>query len=333
MIIHLCAENPKFIDPLIDLFHRELDGSQQIFFIFTKEPPKAFLGCRVHKVSTRWEALRMLWYLNRARKIVLHGLFFSPQVLGLLNFQPWLFDRMCWCMWGGDFYFPEKQPQARIRLISKIGNLLTCIPADIDYVRAKYGARGVYREFLGYLSNLFVENLEVPPRTKGGFRVLVGNSATRGNNHRQAFEMLQQTGLQDLAVVCPLSYGDPAYAEEVTALGTELFGNGFVAIREFLPLAEYHRLLGSVDIAIFANTRQQALGNIVNLLGMGKKLYLRPEMATFKMLQEKGFAMGSFGEPRLDLLCEQERLENIRLARGLFSKDTLIRQWQELFAD
>ena len=42
-----------------------------------------------------------------------------------------------------------------------------------------------------------------------------------------------------------------------------------------LPLSDYLKILGKIDIAIFNHERQQAVGNITSLLGLGKKVYIK----------------------------------------------------------
>ena len=41
-----------------------------------------------------------------------------------------------------------------------------------------------------------------------------------------------------------------------------------------MPYSSYISFLGSIDIGIFNNNRQQGMGNITNLLYLGKKVYL-----------------------------------------------------------
>lgn len=42
-------------------------------------------------------------------------------------------------------------------------------------------------------------------------------------------------------------------------------------IVDFMDFNEYINFLSTIDIAIFNHKRQQGMGNIITLLGMGKK--------------------------------------------------------------
>ena len=97
---------------------------------------------------------------------------------------------------------------------------------------------------------------------------------------------------EDIQIYVPLSYGDKDYAKKVIDYGKSLFGDKFIGITEFIPYNEYICFLKNIDIAVFNHQRQQAMGNTINLLAMGKKVYFR-ECATqkifFSNLKRKAF--------------------------------------------
>jgi dTDP-N-acetylfucosamine:lipid II N-acetylfucosaminyltransferase len=332
MIAHLFSDNPKFIYPFVDLIQKQFNIKEHIFFIFTETQPPPVGKARLIKVKTAFDLLKMALLLNRAKCIVLHGMFFSNETLFLLNSQPWLRKRMFWFMYGGDFYFPDRQPTIRRRLIKKVGNLVSSVPGDFDYAQKHYRTQGVTWDCLGYTTNIFVAPPEHPqPRENGNLRILVGNSATPTNHHCRVFEMIKERSTESLEVLCPLSYGDPAYAEEVVDYGRRLFGEAFKPLRKFVPLVEYQCLLNSVDIAIFDNNRQQALGNIISILGMGKTLYLRPETTVFRMLREKGFYVCELDSFTTRVLPREKSAHNINHTKHEFSEAKLVSQLNQIF--
>ena len=82
-------------------------------------------------------------------------------------------------------------------------------------------------------------------------------------------------------VYCPLSYGGPRkYVNRVAAFGKEALGDAFVPLTDYIPFDEYRRIWDSVNVAVFNQRRQEALGNIYSLLMMKKTVYLRPGTAT-----------------------------------------------------
>lgn len=52
---------------------------------------------------------------------------------------------------------------------------------------------------------------------------------------------------------------------KVIIKGKELFGEKFIPLTEFMTFEKYLEFLGSIDIAIFAHKRQQAMGNTITI--------------------------------------------------------------------
>ena len=56
----------------------------------------------VEHIDNVWKQMKLIWLMNRASKIILHGLW-RHEVIRLLYFQPWLLKKSYWVLWGGDF--------------------------------------------------------------------------------------------------------------------------------------------------------------------------------------------------------------------------------------
>ncbi|MFC6669723.1 TDP-N-acetylfucosamine:lipid II N-acetylfucosaminyltransferase [Marinobacterium aestuariivivens] len=164
----------------------------------------------------------------------------------------------------------EKNELFRRWVIPRIGNFITYVPGDFRLVKKWYGAKGTYKECLMYPSNVFVP-IALTDVERNIITVMVGNSADPSNNHKEILYQLTRLKDQEFKVVCPLSYGDAQYAEEITAIGRCLFGERFIPLRDFIPYQDYVKVLSEIDIAVFAHRRQQGMGNIITLLGLGKK--------------------------------------------------------------
>lgn len=119
----------------------------------------------------------------------------------------------------------------------------------------------------------------------GGPNILVGNSATCENNHLEAFQILKGTLRPEQRIICPLSYGNAEYGRIVIERGRAFFGEQFVPLTGFMPIEEYVDILRSCSTAVMNHVRQQALGNIIIMLYLGAKLFLRSECPTFKFLK------------------------------------------------
>ena len=59
-------------------------------------------------------------------------------------------------------------------------------------------------------------------------------------------------------------------------------------ILNFMPFADYKRIIGSCSIAIFGHERQQAMGNINTALNMGCKVFLSATSPVFTFLKKLG---------------------------------------------
>lgn len=118
--------------------------------------------------------------------------------------------------------------------------------------------------------------------------ILLGNSASPTNNHIPAMELLKEVDLTGRRIFVPLSYGDDRYARHVAQLGNRWFGDAFVAMIDFLPLADYNEAVSRCGTAILNHVRQQGIGNASMALYKGATLYLRPESTLHPFFTEMG---------------------------------------------
>ncbi len=109
MILHIMILD-KFLPPFIDFINKHFDSSNHRYVFIGKPEYKHGLTPK-HKVEwidSKNKIFKLLYYMYRAKKIILHGLW-SEHITILLFFQPWLLKKCYHVMWGGDFYFPEEQ--------------------------------------------------------------------------------------------------------------------------------------------------------------------------------------------------------------------------------
>ncbi|EKO3899249.1 TDP-N-acetylfucosamine:lipid II N-acetylfucosaminyltransferase, partial [Vibrio metschnikovii] len=165
---------------------------------------------------------------------------------------------------------------------------------DGDYEKAQkwYGATGKLYECIMYKSNIY----KGTALTENDFKhvskvnIQVGNSADPTNNHEQIFNELSKLDVINKVekIYCPLSYGNLVYAQHIKELGIKMFGEKFYPLMNFMPLHDYEAILDNIDIAIFAHERQQAMGNTINLLGRGKKVYMRDDTSSYALFNKLG---------------------------------------------
>lgn len=170
-------------------------------------------------------------------------------------------------------------------------------------------------------------------KEKNKYYIQIGNSADPSNNHIEIFDKLRAYKNENIEIICPLSYGNLQYRNEVIKKGNEIFGDKFNPIMDFLPLEEYLLQLSKIDIAIFNHKRQQAIGNITSLLGFGKKVYIRDDITTWNFCADHELTVFNTNNQFKDLfeMDTSAQLKNIRNIKKYFSEEKLKEQWARIF--
>ncbi|MDU1509624.1 MAG: TDP-N-acetylfucosamine:lipid II N-acetylfucosaminyltransferase [Clostridium butyricum] len=236
--------------------------------------------------------------LNRSKKILIHSLIIPKKLLVFLAVQKRLLNKMIWIVWGADLYYyreikhnyKEKLLEYfRRKFIKNVDSMATLVREDYDLAIKWYKTNAKYfyaaymdnEKTIQYLKNIRGLNDDI---TKDYISILIGNSATETNNHIEVFKLLEKYKKEKIKIVCPLSYGDLKYAEQIIDCGKNIFDDKFIPLTSFMDSNEYMDLLNSVDIGIFNNNRQQALGNIFSLGYLGKKVYIRDDTSMWNEL-------------------------------------------------
>lgn len=236
-------------------------------------------------------------------------------------------------MWGGDFYFPEKQTWFRHQIIKNMLNYISATKYDIDYIKDKYQI--ISNKF--FFSQCYptcisdFKNSTYKKENNKILKILVGNSATKTNRHNEVFEILEKYKDQNIEIIVPLNYGDQDYKDDIIKLGNTIFGYKFKPIINFLNFEEYKDLLTNIDIAIFNNNRQQAGANIKLLIGYGKKVYISKENTFYKELKFNNIEIFDIKNFNLEKIEQKIANQNKKLALQYYSLSSLIKSWQDIF--
>lgn len=84
------------------------------------------------------------------------------------------------------------------------------------------------------------------------------------------------------------------------------------------------KFLATIDIAVFDHERQQAFGNTISLIGMGKKVYLNPISTLNGVMKEYQLKMYELDFFSLDLIDDDIGKSNITNVKKSFSKESLV---------
>ena len=234
-------------------------------------------------------------------------------------------------MWGGDLYRkPAKystwkskvNEYIRKNVIKRIGFLVTGTNADAEYCRTIYRAQGIQIKSFNYPSNIFIK-ASYEPKEDSCINILVGNSADSTNNHAEIFDVLLTYKDSDIKIYCPLSYGENGYAATVMQKGKEMFGSKFYPILDFMGASDYKKFLSKIDIAIFAHDRQQAFGNKVWLLGMGKTVYMKKTSGLWRVLTDLGIVVNELKDFNLNV-DSKAASHNMKIIETQFSERAMV---------
>jgi hypothetical protein len=165
--------------------------------------------------------------------------------------------------------------------------------------------------------------------------ILVGNSASESNNHIDCFiKLIKECDKYINKVVCPLGYGDSIYGEKVIEFGRKLFGDRFIPLTEYIDYKKYVMILEEVDEAIFFHDRQQGVYTIIQLLVLGKKVYIKNTVTTFKLLIQQGIHVYNANEDFGKNINRHDPVSikrNISKIKELWSESNLVQLWREIF--
>ena len=324
----------KFLVPFID-FVDEYFGREGHYYVFITSEKYQFGLTPQHHVeflhTDQDIFFTLLNYMKLAKKIILHGLW-RDKVQLLLYFNQDILKKCYWIMWGGDFYFPEKQSSIKKQVIKNMGHLITYINGDYELARKWYGSKGKYHKCFTYPSNLYKE-YDMKQKKYNTKNIQIGNSADPTNNHLEILEKLKVYKDENVRIFAPLSYGDKEYAKTVILKGKEYFEEKFVPLVDFMPLKNYLQFLGEIDIAIFAHKRQQAMGNTITLLGLGKKVYLDSSTVQWNFFNQHSIKIFNLKNINLEDLNENIKVHNKEKIRHSFSKEVLLDGLQRIFND
>ncbi|KIO70373.1 TDP-N-acetylfucosamine:lipid II N-acetylfucosaminyltransferase [Caldibacillus thermoamylovorans] len=292
----------KFSEPYINFINKHFNPGEHQFALISSKLNTEFRS--KYKNIKRFynkpfSFLLLIKYMNKSEHIMIHSLF-NPKILLLLFFQPWLLKKSYWIVWGGDLYAymkPRKTIRAKMKellrtfVIKRFGHIVALVKGDYDLAKKWYSVTGKYHHgaYINPISKKYLDSLPKKNECeKGSLVIQIGNSADPANNHLEVLKKLKRFREENITIYSPLSYaGDESYIKVIIEEGKKIFGDKFIPLTEFLPPEEYSAYLNNIDVAIFNNDRQQALGNIYALLYLNKKVYIRSDTSMWSHFKEK----------------------------------------------
>tara|TARA_Y100001934_G_C12347053_1_gene773367 strand:+ start:81 stop:1226 length:1146 start_codon:yes stop_codon:yes gene_type:complete len=215
---------------------------------------------------------------------------FAPKTFFKFLFWPFLKEAV------NDFLGRNRDQTASMKILKQADYVSILYQEEVDLYR-KYELikKEAKRIAFTYYPADFIIERDAP--FVDGKNILLGNSASYSNNHLDAFHHLKKQNLDEIGqVICPLNYGDLQYAKLIAQEGKTVLGDQFDPLLDFMALKDYQRLLQSCSIALMYHYRQQAVGNVLNLIYLGAKVYLSKKNSLYWFLKRIGIKVFSIEE-------------------------------------
>jgi hypothetical protein len=225
----------------------------------------------------------------------------------------------------------------RVKIIAQIPEIAAFVREDYDLIKSIYKTGAAYSDILYPIPvNIEHLNFEKEISTTSDLKFMIGNSGDPSNLHHEMIDYLTRFKNHNIKVFCPLSYGgSKEYRDSIVKLGKSAFGENFVALTSHLGKEEYGRFLNSIDIAIMNHKRQQGLGNILALLYLDKKVFLRSDITSFNYFKRQKCEI--FDIQKLKTISYNELVilnktdsDNKQIITNIMSESNYLQLWMNL---
>ncbi|PNR91080.1 TDP-N-acetylfucosamine:lipid II N-acetylfucosaminyltransferase, partial [Petrotoga sp. HWHPT.55.6.3] len=352
MIVHIFNSiSHTYSEPFFDFIEKNFPKNNHCFIVlgnYEKQRFKRRKNLVILNSQNEAENLRtLLFKMKRAEKIFIHSLFFSELVL-LLFLNSHLLKKSYWVLWGGDLYYYKFRNKnlkfdsyelTRERLIKDFGHIVALVPGDYYLAKKWYKTRAQYHYafYPNPIDYRYLDKIKNSKKKIDRIVIQVGNSADPTNKHIEILNKLSRFKEKNIEIITPLSYGNQQWAKKVTEAGKKLYREKYKPLLEFLPPVEYGKALNSVDIAIFNHDRKQAIGNILALLYLGKKVFIKNDITTWDFFKKKGlnvfdtYGLDSLTFDELIYMDENLKERNREIIAKEFSEEKCVELWKNIF--
>lgn len=371
-IVHI-IQRDKFTYGYIDFMNSRYCKNTNVFFTnrgsYTLPKDASIIEYSCYKELLKRQNRE---YFEQADKIIISGVSIAGRDIAAFSaFSKKYINKTYFHFWGKDYYRFKKNKKDEsqkmilqgfsdhVRTIIRYPYQLlyrflvfSAFRASAGLVFVIDGEYEVFNQITGVVNQHYVAPMpgfpdstvnykqirEVPKRDTT-IKILIGNSATASNRHLDVFNILKDKQLENVRLYCPLSYGDDEYRDKIYQNGRLLLGERFAPIIKFMQFEEYIRFLATMDVGIFYNDRQQALGNIIYMLLLGKKVYLREGTTVWENFNNIGlkvFPCSSLVNESIEDIFHfdaQIRQNNIELCEATYSADADELKWNKVIYD
>lgn len=355
-IVHIICKE-KFTNGYISFFRLKMTEYYHVFYVVDNNSGyELSQDENIHLVSSYQEILSInnKEVLCNAHKIIISGLFELDRFLFDLSLVHGVLRKTYFQFWGGDFYcFADVHRSFHIRQIVKRAVRKHSYKNAAGLIFLINGEYEKFVDILGITNKHFVAPMPGNPQDRKWFelidrveehnelRILLGNSMDPSNCHEEAFNTLAKYKDENIKIYCPLSYpsGYESYRDDIIKKGHQVFGDKFIPLVDYQPYDDYRLFLASIDIGVYANNRQQAMGNINGLIQLGKKVFIKSNTSMWKSYRDDKYALfdfewiSSLSFSDFAYMDEKTREANINLGKQNDSVQEAKTAWSKILND
>ena len=321
--LHICAPSTRMLKSYIMMLQDKFDLSEHYFLCRVQSTGgdgfTSITGNIINFNDLGKGKIRKYFALSKifkeSKNIVIHGFVFNVPWIIFLYLHRSHLKRAIWIIWGIDLYNFIRTSGNKLK--NKILNhieyqcryacktSIAVFPTDVSVFKKCFGeTKEVMMVPLVFNNVVFQEYDELININKSSrlqnenktINIMVGHNAYPFNRHGEVLLLLERFKYKNIFITLPLSYGNDFvnakenYVESLQHLIKNLsMEEKTRVLTKLIPKTRYNKFLANIDIAILNANRQNALGNIVALLYMGKKVYLAKDNPLFNFFSEKGF--------------------------------------------
>ena len=152
-----------------------------------------------------------------------------------------------------------------------------------------------------------------------------------------ALTFIKKRIASEIDIYSILSYGDANGRKWAIECGENLFGDHFHPILDYMDRQSYLDFVNSIDVVVMYHNRQQAVGNIMTALVLGKPVFMKSENVVYKMLKNIGvsavFDIKQISKRPLDEYikeAKEKRKETAEIIKNIYSKELRLKYLKEL---
>lgn len=324
--------NDKFNKPLVDFFNSHFNKNDHLILcqkLLKNEPPTLMPeGENVIEI----DSLKNLEF-SSVNKLFFHSLFISGAITYLFKHKNILKEKAYWIVWGGDMYNAKRNFKHDF-VRKNFKGYVPVLEGDEKVLAKKYKVtKKTYPVVYSTPTTPAILDT-VKPSNDGVLKIQINNSADKST--LEVLDMLSKFRDENILIRTPLSYGQTEYNVEIIEKGKQIFGDKFEYVEDILSPEEFSNKFFSSDILILNQNRQQGLGNVFAYLYMGKKIFIRKEITSFKTLvEDKGFKIYPTNDI-MDLSFDEFKIHdfvdyNLEIYKNNFASEAIFNKWKELF--